>query len=286
MTPSHGLLAVHAHPDDEVITTGGVLAAAAAAGHRTMVLTCTDGSRGEVVGEGMDPADILPRLAEVRRGELADALGHLGVAEHAWLGYADSGMTGTEGNDDPTSFWRADIDEAVARLVEVIRAFQPSVLATYDAFGGYGHPDHIQAHRVSLLAAEAAAMPVMYPDRGPAWRVAKVYLATLPRSVIAGANQMFIDMGRPSPFGDTTDPAEIPMGSPDELVTTTIDVRPHIAAKQAALKAHRSQISPDAFFLNVPDEAVEGFYGTEYFVRHRSDVPTPQLEDDLFAGLV
>jgi N-acetyl-1-D-myo-inositol-2-amino-2-deoxy-alpha-D-glucopyranoside deacetylase len=281
-----GLLAVHAHPDDEVIATGGVLAKAAAAGLRTMVVTCTDGSRGEVVGEGMDPAEVLPRLAEVRREELADALAVLGVDEHAFLGYADSGMAGTEGNDDPASFWRAPVDEAVGRLVAVIRRFRPAVVITYDAFGGYGHPDHIQAHRVALLAVEAAGMPVLYPDAGPAWDTPKLYLATIPRSGIAAFNGFFAAAGMPSPFGDSTDPADIPMGAPDEVITTVVDVRAHLEQKQRALQAHRSQIAPDSFFMQLPEPLVEPFYGVESFIRRHSAVPVPAgSEHDLFEGL-
>lgn len=281
-----GLLAVHAHPDDEVISTGGVLASAAAAGHRTMVVTCTDGARGEVVGEGMDPAEIGPRLAEVRRQELAAALAHLQVAEHRWLGYADSGMMGDEGNDAPGAFWRADVHDAVGRLVAIIREFRPAVLVTYDAFGGYGHPDHIQTHRVALLASEAAGMAALYPKSGAPWITPKIYFASLPKGAIAAANQLFLDRGLPSPFGESTDPHDIPMGTDDSLVTTTVDVSAVMTQKRAALKAHASQIAPDSFFLNVPDDMMGSFYGTEWFVRHRSTVAAPDPEDDLFAGLV
>lgn len=290
-----GLLAVHAHPDDEVIATGGVLARAAAEGRRTMVVTCTDGRRGEIVGEGMDADAIRPRLAEVRADELADALAILGVAEHAFLGYHDSGMdaeasdhgvmVGAEGAADPDSFWRADLHEAVGRLVAVIRRFRPSVVVTYDAFGGYGHPDHVQAHRVSVLAVEAAGVPVLYPDAGPAWHVAKTYLSTFPRSTIAQANAAFAAAGLPSPFGDATDPDQIPMGTPDELVTTTVDVRDHLDVKQRALRAHATQIAPDSFFMNVPDAMVDAFYGTEWFTRRSATVPVADGETDLFAGL-
>jgi N-acetyl-1-D-myo-inositol-2-amino-2-deoxy-alpha-D-glucopyranoside deacetylase len=286
MTDVPGLLAVHAHPDDEVIGTGGVLADAVARGLRTKVVTCTDGRRGEVVGAGMDPDEIRPRLAEVRAGEIADALAALGVSEHAFLGYHDSGMMGTEGNDDPDCFWRADVHDAVGRVVGHIRSFRPSVVVTYDAFGGYGHPDHIQAHRVAVLAVEAASMGVLYPEAGEAWAVPKLYLSSFPKSAIAEANRRFAAAGIPSPFGEVTDPADIPMGIDDAAITTTVDVSAHLAAKQAALAAHVSQIAPESFFLNVPDEMVEAFYGTEWFVRRHTDVPVPGgAETDLFTGI-
>ncbi len=280
------LLAVHAHPDDEVITTGGVLARAVAHGHRAKVVTCTDGRRGEIVGQGMDAAEIRPRLVEVRAGELADALAALGVTEHEYLGYHDSGMMGLDSNFDPACFWQADMHEAVGKVVRIIREFKPSVVVTYDAFGGYGHPDHIQTHRVTLLAVEAAAMTSMYPEAGPGWRTPKLYFSSLPKSSIARANQMFAELGLPSPFGESTDPDQIPMGTEDALITTEVDVRPHMDAKQRALTSHISQIAPDSFFLNVPEPMMDGFYGTEWFVRRHSDVAVPDgPETDLFAGL-
>lgn len=279
------LLALHAHPDDEVIGTGGVLARASAEGHRVKVVTCTDGARGEIVGEGMDPDEVRPRLVEVRARELAAALAELGVTEHEFLGYVDSGMMGTETNAHPDCFWQADLHEAIGRVVAIIREFRPTVLVAYDPFGGYGHPDHIMVHRVGLLAAEAAWMGALYPDAGEPWRVPKVYFTTIPKSSIAEANQMFLDNGLPSPFGEATDPAEIPMGTPDERVTTVVDVTDQIEAKRAALKAHHSQIAPDSFFLNVPDTMIEPFYGRESYVLHRSDVKVDLPETDLFAGL-
>ncbi|MGI9018177.1 MAG: N-acetyl-1-D-myo-inositol-2-amino-2-deoxy-alpha-D-glucopyranoside deacetylase [Euzebya sp.] len=286
MTDAPGLLAVHAHPDDEVIATGGVLARAAAEGRRVKVVTCTDGARGEIVGAGMDPDEIRPRLAEVRAGEIANALAALGVDDHQFLGYADSGMMGVDGNHDPACFWRADLHQAVGRLVAIIRDFRPAVVVTYDAFGGYGHPDHIQAHRVCTLAVEAATMKALYPEAGAPWRTAKLYFASLPKSAIAQANRMFAANGLPSPFGEYDDPADIPMGIDDELITTRVDVTDFMDAKQTALKAHVSQIDLDSFFMNVPDEMMEGFYGTEWFVRRISEVDVPQgIEDDLFAGL-
>ena len=193
---------------------------------------------------------------------------------------------GTPSNDHAQAFWRATFDEAVAACVAEIRAFRPSVLVTYDPFGGYGHPDHIQAHRVALVAVEAAATAALYRDRGAPWRVAKVYFATFPRSAIARANALLAERGLTSPFGEATDPADIPMGVADAEVTTSLDVRAWIDTKWAALLAHRSQLGPESFFLNVPPDLRETVFGAEWYVRHRSDVPTPEPETDLFAGLV
>src|SRR5687767_5351779 len=193
------LMCVHAHPDDECIGTGGVLLQAARRGIRTAVVTCTGGERGEI--HNMDEEATRPRLAEVRHEELRAALSVLGAGEPRFLGYVDSGMMGTDGNEDPASFWQASMDEAVARLVAQIREFKPDVFVTYDAFGGYGHPDHIQTHRVGMLAAEACAVPALYPEAGPAWRIRKVYLGSLPKSVIWRATEMLAAAGLPSPFG-------------------------------------------------------------------------------------
>jgi len=283
--PEGGLLCVHAHPDDEAIATGGVLLRAAAQGRRTGVVTCTGGELGEIVGEGMDPAEVRPRLAAVRHGELAEALRLLGAGEPRLLGYRDSGMAGTAGNDDTRSFWRAPFDEAVARLVAQIRELRPEVVVTYDAIGLYGHPDHVQAHRVGIVAAEACAMPQLYPGAGPAWRVSKVYLATVPRSFTRFATSSLARLGLPSPFADPAGTGEAVVGVPDGWVDATVDVHDHLAGKLAALRAHASQVGPSSFFLNLPEDLHGAAYGTEWFLRHRSDVAVPGHEDDLFAGL-
>jgi N-acetyl-1-D-myo-inositol-2-amino-2-deoxy-alpha-D-glucopyranoside deacetylase len=283
VTRDLGLMCVHAHPDDECIGTGGVLLRAADEGIRTAVVTCTGGERGEI--HNMDEAEVRPRLGQVRAEELTRALGRLRAGEPRFLGYVDSGMMGTDGNEDPASFWRASVDEAVGRLVAQIRQFRPDVLVTYDAFGGYGHPDHIQTHRVGILAAEACAVAALYPETGPAWRVSKVYLGTLPKSAIARATQMLAARGLPSPFGEFTDPDDIPMGVADEELGAIVDVRPYLIDKIAALHEHRSQLDPSSFFLNVPEEFNDEAFGTEWFIRHRSAVSASGVEDDLFSGL-
>lgn len=278
-----GLMCVHAHPDDEAIGTGGVLLRAAADGIRTAVVTCTAGERGEI--HNLDEAQTRPRLASVRREELAKSLAILGAGEPRLLGYVDSGMLGADGNDDPASFWRAPLDEAIGRVVAQIRSFKPDVLVTYDAFGVYGHPDHLQAHRVGLLAAEACDVPALYPEAGPAWRVSKVYLATIPVAVIMRANEQLSALGLPSPFGEYERVEDVPMGVPDERLGAVIDVRSVLDRKMEALQQHTSQLDATSFFLNVPEEFAGEAFGDEWFIRHRSDVPASGVEDDLFAGL-
>ncbi|MDP8970791.1 MAG: N-acetyl-1-D-myo-inositol-2-amino-2-deoxy-alpha-D-glucopyranoside deacetylase [Actinomycetota bacterium] len=283
MTERPRMLCVHAHPDDEAIVTGGVLARYADEGVVTAVVTCTGGELGEI--HNMDADAVRPRLAEVRRAELQRSLAILGAGEPRLLGYRDSGMMGTEGNDDPAAFWRASFDEAVGRLVAHIRALRPDVLVTYDPFGGYGHPDHIQAHRVALVASEACAMAALYPDAGPAWTVSKVYWAAWPKSFIRELSAELRRRGRPSPFAEDGRVGELSMGTPDDEVTTTVDVGRWLERKWAALRAHRSQLAAESFFLNLPEELRAAGLGTEWFVRHRSRVAAPTREDDLLAGL-
>jgi LmbE family N-acetylglucosaminyl deacetylase len=194
-------------------------------------------------------------------------------------------MMGTDGNHDPASFWSAPFDDAVGRMVAQIRALRPQVVVTYDAFGGYGHPDHIQAHRVTCAAVEAADIPALYPGTGSAWRVGKLYFAAIPQSAIIQLNAHLVRRGLPSPFGAIERVEDLPFGTPDERVTTVIDVRAWHQRKVAAIRAHVSQLGPNSFFLNIPEELLGEMFGEEWFVRHRSDVDVPKQEDDLFAGL-
>ena len=194
----HALMTVHAHPDDETIGTGGVMARAAAEGHRVVLVTCTRGELGEIVVPEMDTPDNHRRLAEIRAGELEAAMAALGVTTWESLGYRDSGMMGTPGNQDPRSFWQADLDDAIRRLVWLVRVHRPDVMTHYNDFGGYGHPDHIRAHQVAIGAYYRAGDPEWYPEQvapehggsGPStadgglepWAPAKLYEQAISRS--------------------------------------------------------------------------------------------------------
>src|SRR5579864_6469360 len=193
------LLTVHAHADDESITMGGTLASCADRGIRTAVVCCTDGQLATIYAPDMPEAETRPRLGEIRREELRAACAALGVDEVHFLGYRDSGMAGEPSNHEPGAFWKADVDEAVGRVVAHIRAFRPHVVVTYDANGGYGHPDHIQAHRVTLLAVEAAYLPKLYPDAGQPWRVSKLYYTAFPASQMRKVIELAQQAGMPSP---------------------------------------------------------------------------------------
>jgi mycothiol conjugate amidase Mca len=279
-------MAVHAHPDDECFGGGGTLARYSAEGHTTVLVTCTNGEEGEIVDPDMDAAEVKPRLADVRLGELNAAVGVLGITHLELLGYRDSGMVDTASNDDPRSFNKADPEEATGRLVALIRRHRPHVLFTYAEDGGYGHPDHLMAHQITVAAFDAAGDPDRYPEAGEPWTPQKLYYtAWLTRSAAQGLWRAIRERGLPITFGDP-EAAEPPeFGTPDELVTTRIDIRPYVHTKLDALRAHRTQIRRDSTFLNLPDDLLMDYLGVEGFRLAQSRVAAPDVEDDLFAGL-
>lgn len=283
MEPRRTLLCVHPHPDDESIACGGVLAKAAGAGDRTVVVTCTGGEEGENLA-GLDLGG--RSLVVHRRHELAEALEHLQVAEHVALGYRDSGMAGADANEHPDSFHRADLDEAAARLAAVVRRVRPDVVVSDDERGTYGHPDHIKAHAVTVRALSLAGDPDADVEGAP-WIVPKRYVHTLTRSRLLAIHHALTGIGLPSPFGDLElhDVDDLPFGAPDDAVTTVVDVRPWLPAKRAALAAHRTQIGPDSFFLNVPAELAGSVFGTEEFILESGTPGVAGIEADLFDGL-
>ncbi|HYT09148.1 MAG TPA: N-acetyl-1-D-myo-inositol-2-amino-2-deoxy-alpha-D-glucopyranoside deacetylase [Mycobacteriales bacterium] len=296
-TPSAArrLLLVHAHPDDETIGTGATMARYAADGAHVTLVTCTLGEEGEVLVPALVnlAASAGDQLGGYRMSELSAAMRELGVADHRFLGgpgrWRDSGMMGLPENDAPRAFWQADLAEATRDLVAILRELRPQVLVTYDENGGYGHPDHIQAHRVAMAAADAAADPAFAPETGEPWPIAKIYWTAVPRSVLERGIELFRESGETDFFGvESVD--ELPFGTPDDLVTTAVDGSAHLPAKLAAMRAHASQISVDGPFFALADRVGQRAFGTEYFqlVRGRlgpTDGPDGR-EADLFAGLV
>jgi N-acetyl-1-D-myo-inositol-2-amino-2-deoxy-alpha-D-glucopyranoside deacetylase len=280
------LLAVHAHADDETITMGATMALYAQRGARVGNVCCTDGQLATIVDPELaaQEAEVRPRLGELRRQELRDACDILGVADLYFLGYGDSGMAGASTNQDPGAFWKADLDEVTGRLVTLFREFRPHVVVTYDGNGAYGHPDHIQAHRGTLLAFEAAHLGKMYPDAGEPWRVSKLYYTAFPRSEARKAVELAQMAGMPSPFGDAPID-ELEFVADDDVVTTGVSAGDTMSLKLAALRAHRSQIGPDFPYLAVPEELVRQYFDVEHFSLAVSRVPTTIPETDLFAGV-
>jgi LmbE family N-acetylglucosaminyl deacetylase len=278
-TPGGGdgeaLLFVHPHPDDESIACGGTMARAVSAGVRTVVVTCTGGEAGENLA-GIDLGG-LP-LVEHRRRELDAAIAILGVDAHHRLGFRDSGMVGTPDNDHPDCFHRADLDAAALRLAALIRAERPGAIVSDDARGTYGHPDHIKAHQVTVRAVELAADP-QAPLDGTPWRVGRRYVHTFSHGRLRAGHEALTALGLPSPFDDDevdaarggSDAREegaslAGFGAPDDVVTTRVDIAPWLEVKTAAMHAHASQMAPDSFFLNVPDELAGVFFGVEEYV--------------------
>ena len=292
-TAARRLLLVHAHPDDEVIGTGATMAGYAAEGVHVTLVTCTAGEEGEVLVPELAhlAADREDRLAAVRVVELANAMTALGVADHRFLGgvgrYRDSGMMGTPANDKPHAFWNADVDEAAGHLVKVVREIRPQVLVTYDENGGYGHPDHIQAHRVATRAAELAADPAFAPELGAAWEVAKIYWSVVPKSALAEGIRLMKEAGDTSGFLAVDSVDELPFGTDDSVVTTAIDGSAYMEEKREGMRAHPTQISMKEGFFALSNAIGMNFMALEYYqlvkgVAERSDT---ELEKDLFAGL-
>jgi N-acetyl-1-D-myo-inositol-2-amino-2-deoxy-alpha-D-glucopyranoside deacetylase len=279
------LMAVHAHPDDEVFTTGGVIAKAAAEGIHTVLVTATRGEEGEIHAPDLDPEEAHPRLGTIREAELRRAADILGVDELHFLGYRDSGMAGTPENDNPHNFHHADLDEATGRLVRLIRQTRPDVIVTYDERGGYGHPDHIAVHRVTMAAYDAAGDPDRFPELELApWQPRKLYYGAFAHSTFERMQELF-RQANPEESSEPQDEDYSSFTVPDEDITTRVDVHPYLLQKQAALRAHRTQIAEDNPFITMTDQFPQDLIGTETFIRVRSSVPVPDGEDDLFAGL-
>ena len=266
-------MAVHAHPDDEAIGTGGILARYSDEGVRTVLVTCTNGELGDAPG-GIKPGDDghdEDVVVALRRKELEASCAALGVSDLELLGYHDSGMQGWPQNDLPNAFWHTPVDDAAAGLAELMRTYEPQVVVTYNDYGFYGHPDHIQAHRVTVAALEKWGAPV------------KLYYTALARSRLRGFREMLREEGIAD--GPPEDIEEDPnFGTPDELITTVIDCSAVASKKYASLEAHASQ-SENIFFLQMGPELFSRIMGSESFVRALDHTGAPVPEDDLFAGL-
>ncbi|KAB8189813.1 GlcNAc-PI de-N-acetylase [Nonomuraea phyllanthi] len=266
------LMVVHAHPDDECLSTGGVLARYTDEGIRTVLVTCTNGEQGDDRG-GAKPGDAghdAAAVAERRLAELRESVAHLGIDHLELLGYRDSGMEGWETNAHPDAFANVPVETAAAKLAALMEHYRPQVVVTYDETGGggYGHPDHVQTHRVAVAATELTGIPD------------KLYYTAIPR---AGIKQMFetmrdsgMDLGDFEPSDD--------FGTPDERVTSVVDVTPYVERKLKALRAHESQ-GDNIFLLRMPEEVQQQVFSHEAFERKLCKVTAPDHEDDLFAGL-
>jgi LmbE family N-acetylglucosaminyl deacetylase len=259
------LVFFHAHPDDESIATGGSMAAAAAAGHRVVLVVATGGEVGEVPDGFLGPDET---LAERREAETRASAQILGVSRVEFLGYRDSGMVGEPTNDDPACFWQADVEAAAARLVAILRDEAADVLTTYDDHGTYGHPDHVQVHRVGVRAGELAG-------------TARIYEATVDRdalrTMMAEAREAGLDAGAV----EGPDVDEMQLGVSGDRITTAVDVSAHLDRKRASMRAHGSQISEQSFFLAMPDDVFARAFGTEWYTRRGVPLPVQRRETSL-----
>jgi N-acetyl-1-D-myo-inositol-2-amino-2-deoxy-alpha-D-glucopyranoside deacetylase len=285
---SRCLVFVHAHPDDETLSTGGTIARYADEGSHVCLITCTNGEVGEVaeVPELGEVADIQSRLGEVRRAELVEACRRLGRVDLRMLGFHDSGMEDTPANDDPGAFINQDIDQAVGKIVAIIREIRPQILLTYNEIGFYGHPDHIRAHEAAVRAVEAAADPGYAPGSGEAFAVSKVYFTGIPKSLLRQGREMAREMwGEDGEDFFSLEEIER-IGTEDERITTRIDVAPFVRRKFDALEAHRTQRGTTERFFQIPEDIRGLWMGTEHYVLVDSKVPRPEgVEVDLFEGI-
>jgi N-acetyl-1-D-myo-inositol-2-amino-2-deoxy-alpha-D-glucopyranoside deacetylase len=277
---------VHAHPDDETINNGVTMAKYAAEGVQVTLVTCTRGEEGEVLVESL--ANLASsrddKLGEHREIELKTAMGYLGIKDFRFLGspnkkWRDSGMIGTAQNERKDVFWQADLTEAAQELVKIILEIKPQVLITYDEFGGYGHPDHIKAHQVAMLAAELAS------NQG--WKISKIYWNTMPKSVIQMGIDKMKEVG--SSFFGADSVEDLPFAKPDELVTSVIKAPDYVEKKLEAMKAHETQISIDGPFFALSNNLGLSVWADEYYTLVKGEKSKPFDESgreiDLFAGV-
>jgi LmbE family N-acetylglucosaminyl deacetylase len=259
------LLSFHAHPDDESIACGGVMRKAADEGHRVVLVVATRGEHGEVPDGFLADGE---QLWQRRVAETRAAADILGVQRVEFLGYVDSGMMGTPTNEAPGSFWTASVDEAAEKLAAILTEENADVLTCYDDNGGYGHPDHIQVHRVGMRAAELVGTP-------------RVYQSTMNRDHMLRGRALMTEGQTDIEMPDLGERPEF--GKPESVITAAVDVTKYADVKRAAMRAHASQISDSSFFLAMPAEAFGFAFGTEWFIR---DGQGPGItETDLMAGL-
>ena len=309
------IMAVHAHPDDEVVFTGGTLALYATRGVRTVLVTTTGGEEGEIHDPDLDPEEARPRLGDIRREELRRAVEILGIDHNELLGYRDSGMVGTEPNQRPDNFHNADREEAICRLVALVRRYKPQVLITYDENGAYGHPDHIMCNIITRAAFEKSADPTYFPEVGEPWEPIKLYYTHWPEESWKQAREIYMERGLKWPWDrdeekkadddpehqsteeaveqeveqvtqqEGSEPAKPEYVPPP--TTTRINVRDYISTKREATFVHRTQFSPEGFFKTMPDDIYAVAMGEEHYslVESRLATPHPDEAHDILAGL-
>jgi mycothiol S-conjugate amidase len=292
-------LTVHAHPDDESSKGAGTVARYHAEGIHTVLVCCTGGEEGEVLNPALDTPEVHARLEELRRQELAQAAEIIGYDEVVMLGYRDSGMAGSEANANPLSFAQAPHDEAVGRVVEVVRRTRPQVMVIYgDDQSGYPHPDHLRDHEIGLAAFDAAADSDLYPEIGPAWQVNKLYYTVFSVARFRQVHEKFLELGLESPFDEGW--RKRWDGVPSEPITASIDISDFADVRREALLAHATQVDPKSpFWFGLPPEVMRSIHPFDDYRLARVVPPSliggestgasasddGPVESDLFAGV-
>ncbi len=278
------LLSVHAHPDDESSKGASTVARYHAEGIRTVLVCCTGGEEGDILNPAMDTPEVRADIGKVRMAELKAATDIIGYDETILLGYRDSGMPDTEANARADSFAQAPLEEAVERLVKIIRREKAQVIITYpDEQTEYPHPDHLRVHEISMVAFDAAGDETKYPDAGPAFAPSKLYYSVWAGERFRQIHAKFLELGRESPFDDKW----LARIGRDEPYTTTIDINGFQNVRGDALKAHATQVDPNSpFWFGLPPEVMSGIFPLDLFRLARSRIGSVDVtEDDLFAGL-
>ena len=287
------LLTVHAHPDDEASKGAGTVARYHAAGVHTVLVTCTGGEEGDILNPAMDRADVRDRIGEVRMEELDRAAQIIGYDEVVMLGYRDSGMPDSPANADPSNFARAPLDEAVGRLVAIIRRTRPQVIVTYpQEQTGYPHPDHLRVNEISEIAFDAAGDPERYPDAGAAWQPARLCYIRWSVGRIRAMHEKFLELGLESPYQDErfkrmlesaeSDQSQVPEDRP----RVTVDITGYTSVMREALLAHATQVDPNSrHWFGLPPEVADSVYPVEEYEVARDLTATGPAADDLFHGV-
>jgi LmbE family N-acetylglucosaminyl deacetylase len=307
-------MAVHAHPDDEVVFTGGTLLIYHRRGVRTVVVTATGGEEGEIRDSGLDQDEARPRLREIRAAELRRGAALLEIDHLENLGYRDSGMADTEANARPENFHNSDLEEATRKVVALVRKYRPHIMVTYDEFGSYGHPDHIKCNKVTHAAFDRAGDSAYAPELGEPWQPLKLYYTHWYEEGFERARAMFLERGLKWPWDEEEqqvdpdpehqsieeaiveheqDVSEAKAGGEEEKqpeyvpppTTTRIDVRSVVQEKMESARQHRTQFDPEGLFMTTPEDIVPVMFGEEHYSLVKSLVDGPAEETDMLAGL-
>jgi mycothiol S-conjugate amidase len=289
------LLAVHAHPDDEASKGAGTVARYHSEGVRTVLVTCTGGEAGDILNPAMDKEGVRENLSQVRRKELERAAEIIGYDEVVLLGYRDSGMPETAANSDPRSFAMAPLDEAVGRLVTVIRRTKPQVIVTYPKDqSGYPHPDHLRVNEISEVAFDAAGDPDRYPEAGPVWQPLRLCYVAWSVKRMRAMYDKFIEMGIEPPISDErlARMLKAESGDHDEAdrkparPRIVIDINGHNSVMRDALLAHETQVDPNSpWWFGLPPDVAESVYPYDEYEVARDLTGQTDPVDDLFAGV-